>query len=92
MSGAVWKHRVFTPFQILVTLALFAEASIILGVAAFPAVEIWLWIADRLPLVGAPRVLALSITGAVCYFVFGLALLVVLPIARCAGRASTRSR
>jgi acetyltransferase-like isoleucine patch superfamily enzyme len=82
MPGVGWKHRVFTPFQILVTLGLFAEASIILGVAAFPAVEIWLWIADRLPLVGAPRVLALSIAGAGCYFVFGLALLVVLPIAR----------
>ena len=80
MSG--WRVRVFTPLQVVITLLLFAEASLILGIAAFPAVEVWLWIADRFPLAGARRTLALCIGGAAAYFVFGLALLVVLPIAR----------
>lgn len=79
---ATWKSRLFTPFQFALTLVLFAEASILLGVAAFPAVQLWLWVAEHLPLAGAARVLALCVAGAGCYFVFGLALLVVLPVAR----------
>jgi len=77
-----WKAWVFTPVQVAMTLVLFAEASVLLGVAAFPAVEAWLWLAGWLPLVGAPRVLALTVAAAGGYFVFGLTLLVVLPIAR----------
>jgi len=73
---------VFTPAQVVITLVLFAEASVILGIAAFPAVEVWLWISDRFPNAGAQRTLALCMGGAAAYFIFGLALLVVLPIAR----------
>ncbi len=77
-----WKAHVLTPVQLAMTVLLFAEVSAILGVAAFPAVEAWLWVAGRLPLTGAPRVAALCVAGAAAYFVFGLALLVVLPLAR----------
>lgn len=76
------KDRLFTGLQFAATLVLFAEASVILGAAAWPAVELWLYVAERLPAGGAARVLALSIAGAACYFVFGLALLAVLPVAR----------
>jgi acetyltransferase-like isoleucine patch superfamily enzyme len=77
-----WKDRLFTPLQILLTLLLFAEAAAILGLAAAPAAALWLWVRDALPLQGAPRLVALSVAGAAGYFVFGLALLVVIPVAR----------
>ena len=32
-----WKARLFTPIQVVATVVLFAEASVILGCAAFPA-------------------------------------------------------
>ncbi len=80
MAG--WKLRLFTPVQLALTLVLFAQCAAILGLAAFPAVELWLWVADRLPLAGAARVAALSVAAAGGWFVFGLALLVVLPVAR----------
>lgn len=82
MPAVITWRRLFTPFQFVATVVLFAEASVLLGVAAFPAVELWLWVAQRLPLSGPARVLALCVVGAACYFVFGLALLVVLPVAR----------
>jgi non-ribosomal peptide synthetase-like protein len=82
MSGSGWRALVFTPAQVALTLVLFAEAAVLLGVAAFPAVEGWLWLASRFPAPGAPRTLALCIGGAAAYFAFGLALLAVLPIAR----------
>lgn len=82
MAVTGWKLRVFTPLQFAMTLVLFAEVSVLLGVAAFPAVEAWLLIADRLPPAGAARVLALCVAAAACYFVFGLTLLAVLPLAR----------
>jgi acetyltransferase-like isoleucine patch superfamily enzyme len=82
MSGPAWKARVFTPLQVAVTLGLFAEVAVLLGLAAFPAVQGWLWVAARLPGQGALRVLALCVAGFAGYFVFGLALLVVLPAAR----------
>jgi non-ribosomal peptide synthetase-like protein len=77
-----WKERLFTPIQALLTLLLFAEASLILGAAIAPAAGLWLWARDALPLRGAARVAALSVAGAGAYFVFGLALLAVLPLAR----------
>ncbi|BDG01360.1 DapH/DapD/GlmU-related protein [Anaeromyxobacter oryzae] len=82
MVVAGWRARLFTPLQVLVTLVLFAECAVILGVAAWPAVELWLWVRASAPLSGAPRVLLLCVAGAAAYFVFGLALLVVLPLAR----------
>ncbi len=82
MAVTGWRARAFTPLQVLVTLALFAECAVLLGVAAFPAVELWLWAEASLPLAGAPRVAALCVVAAAGYFVFGLALLVVLPVAR----------
>ncbi len=77
-----WKDRLFTPVQVVMTLLLFVEAAAILGVAAAPAAGLWLWVRDAVPLQGVPRILALSVAGAAGYFVFGLALLLVIPAAR----------
>lgn len=85
MTGPAWIRRLFTPVQVAITLLLFAETAVILGVAAFPAVEGWLWAARRVaPLPESARVLLLCVAGAAAYFVFGLALMVVLPVARLA--------
>ena len=81
METSAWKRRAFTPVQIALTFALFAEVATLLGAAAFPAAELWLWAAG-LAVGGPARVLLLCVAGAAGYFVFGLALLVVLPVAR----------
>jgi len=77
-----WKARVLTPLQTVLTAVLFAEVSILLGLAAYPAAALWLAVASRLSLAGAPRLVALTVTGAGCYFVWGVALLAILPVAR----------
>lgn len=82
ITSPPWTTRVLTPLQVAATLFLFVEASVLLGLAAFPAVELWLLAAERLPLSGAPRIAALTVLGAAGYFVFGLTLLLVLPLAR----------
>lgn len=83
MPAPDWKRHLFTPVQVVVTILLFAEASAILGLAAFPAVEAWCWAARAAaPLPEAPRLLLLCMAGAASYFLFGLGLLVVLPLAR----------
>jgi len=82
MSKRPLGDLLFTPLHFAVTLGLFGEVSVLLGIAAFPAVQGWLWLAHRLPGQGALRVLVLCVCGAASYFVFGLTLLVVLPAAR----------
>ncbi len=77
-----WTQLVFTPLHTAVTLLLFVEVSVLTGVAAFPAVKGWLLLRDRLPLHGDARLLVLCVAAALGYFVFGLALLLVLPAAR----------
>ncbi len=77
-----WKDRLFTPVQAVLTLLLFAQAAVILGLAAFPAVALWSWAGRTLPLHGAARLAALSVAGAAGYFLFGLTLLLVIPAAR----------
>jgi acetyltransferase-like isoleucine patch superfamily enzyme len=77
-----WKAAIFTPLHLLVTLLLFAECSALLGLALWPALLLWQAFAGWLPATGAARLLALGVAGAAGYFVFGLALLVILPLAR----------
>ena len=82
MADGGWKLRLFTPVQVLLTLALFAETIAILGVALAPAVALVGWASARLPLADTARALGLGIALVAGYFAFGLALLVVLPVAR----------
>ncbi|HTT71729.1 MAG TPA: DapH/DapD/GlmU-related protein [Anaeromyxobacteraceae bacterium] len=82
MARSSLGARLFTPFQLAITVGLFAEVSLLLGVAAFPAVEGWLYLGARLPATGAFRALALCVAAPAGYFVFGLTLLLVLPVAR----------
>ncbi|HEX9243405.1 MAG TPA: DapH/DapD/GlmU-related protein [Anaeromyxobacter sp.] len=77
-----WKDRIFTPLQVLATFGLFAEVIAICGVALVPAVALLGWASAALPPAGPWRLLGLGVAGAAGYFAFGLALLVVLPIAR----------
>ncbi len=81
MAEQVWKRRILTPLQVLLSLALFAEAALVLGLAAFPAIKLVVW-AQGLPLSGNLHVLALGIALGAAYFVFGITLMVLLPIAR----------
>ncbi len=81
MADKAWKNRVLTPVQSLLSLALFAEAALVLGLAAFPALKLVFW-ARALPLKGDLHVLALGVAMAAAYFVFGIALVALLPIAR----------
>jgi non-ribosomal peptide synthetase-like protein len=76
-----WKARLFGPVHVALTFLLFAEVAVLLGLAAWPAARFWLWAAENLP-PGPLRLPGLCIAGAAAYFVFGFALLVVLPLAR----------
>ncbi len=78
----LWKVLVFTPLQVAVTLLLFVECAVVLGLAAWPAALLWQAAADWLPLTGAWRTLALCVAATAGWFVFGLTLLVILPVAR----------
>lgn len=75
-------RHLLTPLQTAVSLFLFVEVSLIAGVAAFPGVSFWLWMRDRIGTDGPLRILALTCAAAAGYFLFGLSLLVVLPVAR----------
>jgi len=81
MDGG-WKARLFGPVQLLLTFLLFAEVIFILAAALFPAAALFGWASARLPPDGAARALGLAFALAAGYFVFGLALLLVLPAAR----------
>lgn len=82
MSGAGWKHRVLTPLQVVLTLALFAEAAVIFGAALFPGVLLFQKAAEWLPATGGWRTLGLCIVGVSAYFIAGITLLVLLPLVR----------
>jgi len=82
MTRSGLKTLLFTPLQVGVTLLLFLEVSVLLGLAAFPALTLWLRLAEIIPLGSSWRVIALCIAGAGAYFLFGLTLLLVLPLAR----------
>ena len=60
MAARAWKNRILTPLQFLLSIALFAEAAVILGVAAFPALKLFQW-AQGLPLGGNLRLLVLGV-------------------------------
>jgi non-ribosomal peptide synthetase-like protein len=82
VSSSGWKDRVFTPLQVLVTFGLFAEVIAICGIALVPAVALLSWASGTLPAAGFWRILGLGVAGAAGYFAFGLALVLVLPVAR----------
>ena len=77
-----WKAQLFTPLHTLVSLLLFVECSVLLGLAAWPGVLLWQRVEAALPPVGVLRVPALCIAAVAGYFVSGLALLLVVPVAR----------
>lgn len=77
-----WQQLIFTPLQVVVTLLLFVEVAVIAGLAAYPALRFWLAAVRALPGAGEARLLGLCVAGAAAYFVFGLSLLVLLPVAR----------
>jgi acetyltransferase-like isoleucine patch superfamily enzyme len=79
---ARWKTLVFTPLQFVVTLLLFAQCAVLLGLAAWPAALAWQAVADAVPPAAPWRLPVLCVAGAAAWFVFGLALLALLPVAR----------
>ena len=70
-----------TPLQTFVSLFLFVEVSAVVGLALFPPVTLWLWVEPQLT-AGPLKVLLLCMLGALGYFIYGLTLLLVVPIAR----------
>jgi acetyltransferase-like isoleucine patch superfamily enzyme len=81
MDGHPWQRRILTPLQFVLSLALFAEAGAILGLAAFPALKLAAWTL-ALPLAGNLRLLVLGLALGAGYFLFGLTLMALLPVAR----------
>ena len=73
--------RALTPLQVLVSLFLFIEVAAVAGTAAAPGVWFFDWALRTVPH-GWYRLWALCIAGGLAYFLYGLALLVVVPIAR----------
>ena len=70
-----------TPLQTAVSLFLFVEVSAVVGLALFPTVSLWLWVEPQLT-AGPLKVLLLCILGAFGYFLYGLSLLLIVPVAR----------
>ena len=70
-----------TPLQVVVTLFLFIEVSAVVGLALFPPVSLWMAVEDQL---GASplKTLILCMLGAFGYFIYGMCLLIIVPIAR----------
>ncbi len=82
METAGWKAALLTPLQVVLTLLLFAEVALALGLAAWPGAALWLAVEARVD-PGAPwRLPALCVAGAAAYFVAGLTLLLVVPALR----------
>jgi len=81
-SDGDWKAKLLTPVQVALTLLLFAEVIAICGAALAPGIALVGWASARLPPAGAARALGLGVAAAAGYFAFGLALLVLLPVAR----------
>lgn len=78
--------RILTPLQFAVSLVMFLELAAVMGAAAFPSVSLWLWASEHLPLdpvwPRSLRVLVLCMLAALGYFLAGLVLIFVVPIAR----------
>ncbi len=70
-----------TPLQTFITLFLFVEVSAVVGLALFPPVSLWLWVEPQLS-PGPLKVLQLCMLGAFGYFLYGLCLLLVVPVVR----------
>jgi acetyltransferase-like isoleucine patch superfamily enzyme len=82
MAQPPWQDRLFTPLHLVVTAFLLVEVAAILGVALWPAVALWEWAGARLPADGPLRSLGLGVALAAGYLAFGLAQVVLLPVAR----------
>lgn len=74
--------RFFTPLHWLVTAFLFVEVAVVLGLALSPAVALVSFAMDRLPRAGFFRSLGMGLALSSGYLLFGLALVLVLPLAR----------
>lgn len=81
MADKGWKSRILTPVQVVASVALFAEAAILMGLAAYPGIRLVEWTLG-LPLGPGARLPVLGITLAAGYFLFGLSLMALLPLAR----------
>lgn len=73
--------RFLTPIHSVVTLFMFAEVAAVIGLAATPGVLWFNWVFETLGQ-GWYRVPVLAMAAAFGYFVYGMSLLLVLPIAR----------
>jgi len=73
--------RLLTPLQVAVSIVMFAEVAAVIGVSAYPAVMLWLWV-EQLLTPGPLKVLVLCLLAAAGYFLYGLTLILVLPVAR----------
>ena len=70
-----------TPLQTVVTLFLFVEVAAVMGLALWPPVTAIIWLEPQLPS-GHLKVLVMCVACALGYFVYGVCLLLVVPIVR----------
>lgn len=72
-----------TPLQTAVTFGLFAEAALAIGLAATPGVHLWLFVFEHFRESALwLQVPVLCVAGALAYFTFGIALLLVIAALR----------
>jgi non-ribosomal peptide synthetase-like protein len=74
--------RLLTPLQTIVSLAMFVQTAAVMGVALWPPVMFWLTVYRQVGADGPVAVLLLCMAAALGYFLYGLCLIAVVPIAR----------
>lgn len=74
--------RYLTLLQTVVSLFMFVEVAAVASAAAFPPVWLWLRFSETLTLQGPVRVLLLCFAAGLGYFLYGMCLMVTIPIAR----------
>jgi non-ribosomal peptide synthetase-like protein len=82
MALTGWRAALLTPLQVVLTLLLFVEVALVLGLAAWPGAAFFMAVEARLPAGSALRLPALCVAAAAAYFISGLALLLVVPAVR----------
>lgn len=74
--------RWLTPLQTLMSLLMFVEMAVILGTAVTPALALWLKVYRAFPPESLAHLWVLSVALIGAYLLFGLTLLVVVPLFR----------
>lgn len=83
-------HRWATPLQVLLTLGLYLQLSVLGGLAAAPGLYGWWWLSDATADWSRPaRAAVLAVAGFAAYFSYALCVIFVVPVFRFVTRAGS---